>query len=108
MKTNHETDTPSNGDKIEEPQVSTFPRLLAEATTLAWNLVFPIVGGVILGRYLDDRFSQSYTWTLSLLALGVMVAFSNLYTLYIEHGQSKESHEHEPEQKEGKRDAQDQ
>lgn len=104
MKTTHEADAPSDGDMMEEPPVSTFPRLLAEATTLAWNLVFPIVGGVIAGRYLDDRFNQGYTWTLSLLALGVLVAFSNLYTLYIEHGWSKESHKYEPKQKEGKCD----
>ena len=90
MKTAHETDAPRNGDAVEETSASTFPRLLAEATTLAWNLVFPIVGGVILGRYLDDRLGQDYAWTLSLLALGVLVAFSNLYTLYIEHGLSKE------------------
>ncbi|MBN1876090.1 MAG: AtpZ/AtpI family protein [Anaerolineae bacterium] len=99
MKTFHETDTPSHDDTVEEPPVSTFPRLLAEATTLAWNLAFPIVGGVLLGRYLDDRLGQDYTWTLSLLVLGVLVAFSNLYTLYVEHGPGKESRKREPKQK---------
>jgi hypothetical protein len=49
------------------------------------------VGGVLLGRYLDDKFGQEFTWTLSLLALGVIVAFNNLYTMYIEHGHVKSS-----------------
>lgn len=59
--------------------------LLAQVSTLAWNLVIPIVGGVLLGHYLDQRGEQGITWTLSLLVLGVMIAFSNLYSLYIEH-----------------------
>jgi len=65
---------------------NSFVIMLAEATTLSWNLVVPIVGGVLLGRYLDDRFGEDVTWTLSLLALGVLVVFNNLYTMYVEHG----------------------
>jgi predicted F0F1-ATPase subunit len=60
--------------------------LLAEVSTLAWNLVIPIVGGVLLGHYLDQRFDQNATWTLSLLVLGVIVALSNLFNLYVDHG----------------------
>lgn len=59
--------------------------LLAQVSTLAWNLVIPIVGGVLLGHYLDNRNDRGVTWTLSLLVLGIMIAFSNLYNLYIEH-----------------------
>lgn len=61
--------------------------LLAQVTTLAWNLVIPIVGGVLLGHYIDRRTDSGITWTMSLLVLGVMIAFSNLYNLYIEQGQ---------------------
>lgn len=60
--------------------------LLAQATTLSWNLVVPVVGGALLGRYLDDLFDKDFTWTLSLLGLGVLVAFNNLYAMYVEHG----------------------
>lgn len=63
--------------------------LLAQVSTLAWNLVIPIVGGVLLGSYLDNRKGDGMTWTLSLLVLGVIIAFSNLYNLYIEHGQNQ-------------------
>lgn len=67
--------------------------LLAQVTTLAWNLVIPIVGGALLGSYLDNRGTGGTSWTLSLLVLGVIVAFSNLYNLYIEHGKSQEKSE---------------
>jgi F0F1-type ATP synthase assembly protein I len=63
--------------------------LLAEVSTLAWNLVIPIVGGVMLGHYLDNRNDSGVTWSLSLLVLGVLIAFSNLYNLYIEQGKNK-------------------
>lgn len=78
--------------------------LLAQVSTLAWNLVLPIVGGVLLGHYLDNRSGEGLTWTLSLLVLGVLIAFSNLYNLYVEHGreplqnemkQKQETHEEE-------------
>lgn len=58
---------------------------MVEVTNLAWNLVFPIVGGVLLGHYLDNRNGESFTWTLSLLVLGVLIAFMNLYELNVEH-----------------------
>lgn len=59
--------------------------LLVEVTNLAWNLVFPIVGGVLLGHFIDTRNGDGFTWTLSLLALGVLIAFMNLYELNVEH-----------------------
>ena len=66
-----------------------FWTLVAQASMLGWNLVVPIVGGVLLGRYLDDTFEKEYTWTLSLLLMGVAVAFNNLYSMYIEHSDAE-------------------
>jgi ATP synthase protein I len=76
--------------------------LLAQVSTISWNLVVPIVGGVILGHFIDGRMQSGTTWTISLLALGVMVAFTNLYTLYIEHGGRKKSADAEPKDVSGK------
>jgi predicted F0F1-ATPase subunit len=59
--------------------------LMVQVTNLAWNLVIPIVGGVLLGHYLDRRTGEDITWTLSLLVLGVLIAFMNLYELNVEH-----------------------
>lgn len=56
---------------------------------LGWNLIVPIVGGVLLGRYLDDKLGNEFTWTLSLLLMGVAVAFNNLYTMYVEHSDAE-------------------
>jgi F0F1-type ATP synthase assembly protein I len=66
-----------------------FWRLAAQATTLGWNMVVPIVGGVLLGRYLDDLLDKEFTWTLSLLLMGVAVAFNNLYAMYVEHSDAE-------------------
>jgi predicted F0F1-ATPase subunit len=76
---------PSRGEDRPEG----FWRLVAQATTLGWNLMVPIVGGVLLGRYLDDVFDKEFTWTLSLLFMGVAVAFNNLYAMYIEHSDAE-------------------
>lgn len=73
--------------------------LLASVTTLAWNLVLPIIGGVLLGYYLDQRAGNGLTWTLSLLVLGVLIAFSNLYNLYIEQGREQLSEKRKENEK---------
>jgi F0F1-type ATP synthase assembly protein I len=88
---NHHSIEIKNPPKTTPPNISQGVHsvsLLAQVSTLAWNLVIPIVGGVLLGSYLDNRYGNSITWTLSLLVLGVMIAFSNLYNLYMEHGQN--------------------
>lgn len=95
---NPERDLSSQEPKSREEKVKQTPRpggagLLARVSTLAWNLVIPIVGGVLLGHYLDKRSENSLTWTLSLLVLGVLITFSNLYNLYIEHGREQISDE---------------
>jgi predicted F0F1-ATPase subunit len=71
----------------EQPEQGSqnFWALVAQASMLGWNLMVPIVGGVLLGRYLDDKFGNEFTWTLSLLLGGVAVAFNNLYAMYVEH-----------------------
>lgn len=79
----------TNSSPTAASQAATSVSLLAQVSTLAWNLVIPIVGGVLLGSYLDNRKDNGMTWTLSLLVLGVIIAFSNLYNLYIEHGQNQ-------------------
>ena len=76
---------PLNPPSREEERPESFWQLVAQATTLGWNMVVPIVGGVLLGRYLDDTFDKEFTWTLSLLLMGVAVAFNNLYAMYREN-----------------------
>lgn len=44
------------------------------ATTIGWEIATPIVGGPLLGFFLDTRFDTSPRWTLILLAVGVLSA----------------------------------
>jgi predicted F0F1-ATPase subunit len=82
-------DPPCPIQQQPEEKPDSFWRLVARATSLGWDLVVPIVGGVLLGRYLDDTFDKEFTWTLSLLLGGVAVAFNNLYAMYIEHSDAE-------------------
>lgn len=84
----------------DQDRSSNFLELLGQVSTLAWNLVIPIVGGVLLGYYLDNRTDGELTWTLSLLVLGVLIAFSNLYNLYIEHGRQNPKGENQKAEQE--------
>jgi hypothetical protein len=87
-------DEPSDRADVETRQpkggVGSSLQLLARATSLGWDLAVPIVGGVLLGRYLDVRFGEAYAWTLGLLSLGVIVAFGNLYNLYVDQCKAKQ------------------
>ena len=80
---------PASTPQQPEKGPQEFWALVAQASMLGWNLIVPIVGGVLLGRYMDDKFGNEFTWTLSLLLGGVAVAFNNLYAMYIEHSDTE-------------------
>jgi len=67
---------PKQDDK-KEP--SKFWQLAMTMASLGWSLVLPIVGGALLGHYLDQLTDQGVKWTVGLLFLGVALAFYNLY-----------------------------
>jgi len=46
---------------------------------LAWMTVMPMLLGIFLGQYLDRHYPLGFSWTLSLLVLGAMLGFYNLY-----------------------------
>ena len=60
---------------------SGFWRLAATMSSLGWSLAVPIVGGVLLGSYLDRITGHEYVWTVSLLFGGVAISLYNLYHL---------------------------
>jgi predicted F0F1-ATPase subunit len=68
-----EPEPPSQGSK------DTFWRLVARMSSLGWSLVLPIVGGALLGNYLDKVTGQEYVWTVGLLFGGVAMSLYNLY-----------------------------
>jgi len=70
------------------------PALLREGLgvlSIGWDLAIPIVGGAVLGHFLDTWLGISYTFTLGLLVLGVMIAYFNLSRLI--HRLNKEDQE---------------
>ncbi len=42
-------------------------------------MVVPIIGGLWLGNYLDEKFNTSPLFLLSLIAVGAISSFYNLY-----------------------------
>ena len=68
-------------DRIPNPQKSrrSFWRLVATMSALGWSLVLPIVGGALLGNYLDSITDQGFKWTIGLLFAGVAMSLYNLY-----------------------------
>lgn len=58
---------------------SNFWRLVATMSSLGWSLVLPIVGGALLGEYLDRVTGQEFVWTVGLLFAGIAMSLYNLY-----------------------------
>jgi ATP synthase protein I len=56
-----------------------FWRLVATMSSLGWSLVLPIVGGALLGNYLDKITGEEFAWTIGLLFVGVAMSLYNLY-----------------------------
>ena len=41
--------------------------------TVGWTVVIPVLIGAWIGQVLDDRWSQSFSWTLTLMTAGLFV-----------------------------------
>ena len=63
----------------QEKTTFSFWRLVAVMSSLGWSLVVPIVGGALLGRYLDRLTGHEFTWTIGLLLGGMALSLYNLY-----------------------------
>lgn len=48
-----------------------FARNLSIIGSYGWTIVTPILGGLLLGRWLDRRFATGVFWTFALLVVGV-------------------------------------
>jgi len=71
----------SQPDQRPEKIISPLLREGAGLLTIGWDLAVPIVGGVLLGHFLDQRLGAEYMFTLGLLALGVVIGYFNLSRL---------------------------
>jgi ATP synthase protein I len=46
---------------------------------IGWSISIPTLLGIFLGIYLDDTFSMGFSWTLTLLFVGVIVGCLNAW-----------------------------
>ncbi|MBN1640960.1 MAG: AtpZ/AtpI family protein [Anaerolineae bacterium] len=70
--------------KDNRNEVSRFWRMVATMSSLGWSLVVPIVGGALLGHYLDRITDQGVKWTVGLLFVGVALSLYNLYQIMVQ------------------------
>jgi ATP synthase protein I len=57
---------------------------LAAFGMVGWSVALPTILGVGMGVWLDRRWPAEYSWTLMLLALGVMIGCANAWW-WVEH-----------------------
>ncbi len=58
-----------------------FFEIIAVGSGLGFTIVIPIIGGVILGRYIDYKYNIAPIFTLSLLFLGMIIAFISIFKI---------------------------
>lgn len=46
---------------------------------IGWSIAVPMLMGIALGRYLDEKFEPYFSWTLTLLFAGVVVGCINAW-----------------------------
>lgn len=73
----------------QDASQANFYTVLTLGTQLGFAISIPIVGGVLLGDYLDKKFHTTPRLTLSLLFLGVFFGIFNLIYLVLESTKDK-------------------
>jgi ATP synthase protein I len=69
-----------NGLKRQEKEKGSWLGQTAHLGTLGVLFILPVVGGAYLGNWLDGRLKGfSFSWTVSLIVLGVFVGAFNVY-----------------------------
>ncbi len=54
---------------------------IALVSHIGISMVVPILGGVLLGNFLDNKFGTSIVFLIVFLVLGVVVSFMNLFKI---------------------------
>jgi ATP synthase protein I len=63
------------------PRIMEASRSMALAFSIGFALVTPVILGVLVGMWLDNRFKTSPTWTIVLLLLGIVAGFTQMIRL---------------------------
>ncbi len=46
---------------------------------IGWSISVPVLLGVLLGQFLDKKFAMGFSWTITLLFIGVVVGCINAW-----------------------------
>lgn len=57
----------------EAETTPTIGRFIGQIGVLGWLVVLPVLGGIVLGRWLDQRFGTGIFWTAPLLLVGAVL-----------------------------------
>lgn len=60
---------------------------------VGWSIAVPTVLGIALGVFLDKRFTQSFSWTITLLFAGVILGSFNAWRWIREKSEAEEEDE---------------
>ena len=57
---------------------------------IGWMIMIPTLIGIFVGRYLDDKYEQEFSWTITLMVLGLFFGGYNALRSMFESGRPKE------------------
>ena len=94
----NQPDSPVEGKPIGRHRL--FSARDLRATTIGWEIAIPIVGGPLLGFFLDRQFGTGSRWTFILLGVGVLSAIAAVvrYVRYEFYVMNKEVNEKKAEE----------
>lgn len=64
-------------------------RNLAILSQLGLSMMVPIIGGVLLGNYLDEKFSKGNIFLILFTIIGALAAFRNLFVIGMKSAKNK-------------------
>jgi len=68
---------------------SSLLKYIALINYVGFSVAAPIIGGVMLGKYLDDLYNNRFIFLLIFTVLGVLTGFRNLYVFTFKNGTRK-------------------
>lgn len=78
LQETEEIEKPKGNDKESKGK---FLALISLTSELGFSISLPIVGGAILGQFLDEKLHTNPKMTLSLIFLGLFIGVANIYIL---------------------------
>lgn len=69
----------TEGELVDKKNEFGWLKYVALINYIGFSIAAPIMGGVLLGRYLDERLDTRFIFMFILTVLGVLTGFRNLF-----------------------------